>query len=151
MIPHRASSLFVIGTVLLSIATVPVNAQPLEKSGVESCSRLPKGVAVLSSARACGRRPAVVLTRRWRGIFSAAFRWRNGDHLEDRSPFALDDGSASSSPYKTQRRLRRRRGEVLCYGNFVRDRRFPLPEQLTIKRTVSPTLTRFCVNFTRRR
>ncbi len=113
------------------------------------CSKVPKGIAVVRSATACGGNPAVVLTGAWRGIFSAAFRWENGSELEDRSPFALENGSASSSPYKTQRRVRSSSGELLCYGNFVRDSRFPLPVQLTVKRSASPTLNRFCVRFSR--
>jgi hypothetical protein len=119
------------------------------RSSTGSCSKLPRGIAVVRSAVSCGGNPGVVLTGTWRGIFSAAFRWVNGNSLEDRSPFALGDGSASSSPYKTQRRLRNANGELLCYGNFVRNSRFPLPVQLTVKRTVSPVLNRFCVRFTR--
>jgi hypothetical protein len=132
----------------LSLLTITLVAG-VSTSEAQSCSRLPRGVSVVKAANVCGGAPAVVLTGTWRGIFSAAFRWRNGSKLEDRSPFALEDGSASSSPYKTQRRLRSASGEVLCYGNFVSDRRFPLPVQLTIKRTVAPTLNRFCVAFTR--
>jgi hypothetical protein len=122
-------------------------ADDIARSG--ACSRLPKGIAVVRSATTCGGNPAVVLTGSWRGIFSAAFRWVNGSELADRSPFALGNGSASSSPYKTQRRIRSARGEVLCYGNFVGDSRFPLPVQLTIKRSAAPILNRFCVKFAR--
>ncbi len=142
-----------LSVVLLSALVVATSqtvlAENATRSTTGSCSKLPRGVAVVSSASACGGNPAVVLTGTWRGIFSAAFRWVNGSKLEDRSPFALGNGSASSSPYKTQRRLRSASGEVLCYGNFVRDSRFPLPVQLTIKRTVAPTLNRFCVRFSR--
>lgn len=115
----------------------------------QSCGKAPKGVAVLASTSVCGNKPAVVLTGTWRTIFSAAFRWNNNGELEDRSPYALTDGSASSSPYKTQRKLRGISGDVLCYGNFYKDRKFPLPIQLTIKRTASSSLTRICVKFTR--
>ena len=115
----------------------------------QSCGKAPKGVAVLASTSVCGNKPAVVLTGAWRSIFSAAFRWNNNGELEDRSPYALSYGSASSSPYKTQRKLRGISGDVLCYGNFFKDRKFPLPVQLTIKRTASSSLTRFCVKFTR--
>ena len=136
---------------ILSLATTfqTVRAEDINRSSAGSCGKLPRGIAVVSSAATCGGNPAVVLTGTWRGIFSAAFRWENGSKLEDRSPFALGNGSASSSPYKTQRRLRSASGEVLCYGNFVRDTRFPLPVQLTVKRTVAPTLNRFCVRFGR--
>lgn len=115
----------------------------------QSCSSLPERIKVLVSAKACGKNPAVVLTGTWRNIFSAAFRWDNNGELEDRSPFALGDGSASSSPYKTQRVVRRGSQKILCYGNFYRDTRFPLPVQLTIKRTPAPSLRRYCVTFWR--
>ena len=120
-------------------------------SAQDRCATLPSSIKVASKSRQCGSRPTVFLKGSWRGIFSAAFRWTNPQtgELEDRSPFALDDGSASSSPYKTQTRIREARQDVLCYGNFVRDSRFPLPIQLTIKRTVGPNLSRFCVSFTR--
>jgi hypothetical protein len=91
----------------------------------------------------------VVLSGTWRNIFSAAFRWDNNGELEDRSPFALNNPSASSSPYKTQRVIRRSSKKTLCYGNFIRDTRFPLPVQLTVKRSPAPVLTRFCVGFWR--
>ena len=134
---------------LIIATTATAQAENSTRASSGSCSKLPRGVAVVSSASACGGNPAVVLTGTWRGIFSAAFRWVNGSKLEDRSPFALGNGSAASSPYKTQRRLRSASGEVLCYGNFVKDTRFPLPVQLTIKRTVAPSLNRFCVRFRR--
>lgn len=115
----------------------------------QECRKLPREITVLSTSQACGGNPAVVLTGSWRTTFSAAFRWNNSGKLEDRSPFALNDGSAASSPYKKQREVRLRSGRVLCYGNFVRNTRFPLPTQLTIKRTVRPILDRFCVKFKR--
>ncbi len=133
---------------LTTIITVVVacNAANLQ---AQSCGKAPKGVAVIASTSVCGNKPAVVLTGAWRSIFSAAFRWNNNGELEDRSPYALTDGSAASSPYKTQRKLQGISGDVLCYGNFYKDRKFPLPVQLTIKRTATSSLTRFCVKFTR--
>ena len=132
---------------VLFLAFLPLLS--LEALAQSSCSKLPSGLAVVRSAVSCGGAPAVVLTGSWRGVFSAAFRWVNGSELADRSPFALEDGSASSSPYKAQRRIRNASGEVLCYGNFIRDTRFPLPVQLTIKRSAAPVLNRFCVRFSR--
>jgi hypothetical protein len=122
------------------------------ESFADQCRKLPKTVRVVSSNTLCGGNPAVFLSGAWKNSFSAAFRWENennGGELEDRSPFALDNPSASSSPYKAQRRLRQAKRDVLCYGNFVRNSRFPIPVQLTIKRSVAPVLDRFCVNFTR--
>jgi len=115
----------------------------------QSCGSLPRGIRVLPSASVCGGNPAVVLSGIWRNIFSAAFRWDNNGELEDRSPFALGDGSAASSPYKTQRVIRSSSQRTLCYGNFIRNSRFPLPIQLTVKRTAAPVLNRYCVSFTR--
>ena len=115
----------------------------------QACRSLPRGIKVVASSKVCGNNPAVVLTGAWRNIFSAAFRWDNNGKLEDRSPYALDDSSASSSPYKTQRVVRRASRRTLCYGNFVRSMRFPLPVQLTVKRTAAPVLNRYCVNFSR--
>jgi hypothetical protein len=133
--------------VLSSIAFLLVlHATPAHS---QACSSLPRGIKVLASTQECGNNPAVVLTGAWRSIFSAAFRWDNNGELEDRSPYALDDGSAASSPYKTQRVIRRASKRTLCYGNFVRNTRFPLPLQLTVKRTAAPVLNRYCVSFSR--
>jgi hypothetical protein len=115
----------------------------------QECGTLPRGITVVASSKVCGGNPAVVLTGAWRNIFSAAFRWDNNGNLEDRSPYALEDSSAASSPYKTQRVVRRASKRTLCYGNFVRNTRFPLPIQLTIKRTTAPVLNRYCVGFSR--
>jgi hypothetical protein len=137
----KASIWFACVAAFLVVYTTPGHTQ--------SCGALPRAIRVLPSASACGGNPAVVLSGIWRNIFSAAFRWDNNGTLEDRSPFALGDGSASSSPYKSQRSIRRASQRTLCYGNFIRDGRFPLPVQLTIKRTPAPVLNRYCVRFTR--
>ncbi len=134
-------------TVILCIVSLFVlNASP---SHAQSCGSLPRGIKVFASSKVCGNNPAVALTGTWRNIFSAAFRWDNNGELEDRSPFALGDGSASSSPYKTQRVVRSGSQRILCYGSFIRNTRFPLPVQLTVKRTAAPVLNRYCVGFTR--
>lgn len=113
-----------------------------------SCSALPRGIKVQAKSAKCGRKPAVVLSGNWKNIFSAAFRWDDGTpEGQDRSPFALDDGSASSSPYKAQKRIRGKNQDILCFGSFVDSSRVPEPEQLTIKRTPAPRVNRFCVTF----
>lgn len=117
-------------------------------SALAGCSELPRGVKVQPKSAKCGRKPAVVLSGSWKNIFSAAFRWDDGSSEgQDRSPFALDDGSASSSPYKAQKRIRGSKQDILCFGSFVGSSRFPAPTQLTIKRTPAPSVNRFCVAF----
>jgi hypothetical protein len=113
---------------------------------MEPCRALPRAIQVLDRSPLCGGAPTVVLSGSWRRSFSAAFRWDDGSaDGQDRSPNALGNSSAASSPYKTQRRIRRGNRDFLCYGNFLSG--FPVPEQLTIKRTTAPRLDRFCVNF----
>ena len=92
-----------------------------------ACKPLPRTVQVVGSLKTCG--------------------WDDGSSDgQDRNPSKLNDSSASSSPYKTQRRIRGSKQHVLCYGRFLNGK-FPVPEQLTIKRTSSPKLDRFCMNF----
>jgi hypothetical protein len=110
------------------------------------CRTLPRAIQVLKRSQVCGQVPTVTLSGAWRRSFSAAFRWDDGTaDGQDRNPDDLGNSSAASSPYKTQRRIRRGSRDFLCYGNFLSG--FPLPEQLTIKRTTAPRLERFCVNF----
>ena len=112
------------------------------------CKALPKAIQVLKKSRQCGGVPTVVLSKAWKNSFSAAFRWDDGsEEGQDRSPFALDDSSASSSPYKAQRRIRGRKSDSLCYGKFLKRQGYPVPEQLTIKRTSAPKVERYCVSF----
>lgn len=114
--------------------------------GMDPCRTLPRTIEVLERSNACGSVPTVVLKGTWRRSFSAAFRWEDGSaDGQDRNPDDLNNSSAASSPYKTQRRIRRGDRDILCYGNFLSG--FPLPEQLTIKRTTAPRVERFCVNF----
>lgn len=116
-------------------------------SSMDSCRSLPSSIKVLQRSRYCGRVPTVILQGSWRRSFSAAFRWDDGSSDgQDRNPNSLWDGSASSSPYKTQRRIRKSNQDVLCYGNFLNGV-FPAPEQLTIKRSIAPRVDRFCVGF----
>jgi hypothetical protein len=125
----------------LAILSSSVNAQEME-----ACRSLPRTIQVLKRSTQCGDTPTVILSGSWRRSFSAAFRWDDGSaDGQDRSPNALGNSSAASSPYKTQRRIRRGGRDFLCYGNFLSG--FPIPEQLTIKRTTAPRLDRFCVNF----
>ncbi len=121
----------------------------VSRSDNEDCSKLTRGIRVVQTSSSCGGRPAVVLSGSWQRSFSAAFRWQNGKELEDRSPYDLDNPSASSSPYKSQSRIRRTRRDILCYGNFLNDDDYPLPVQLTIKRSTAGVLDRFCVKFSR--
>lgn len=112
-----------------------------------ACKPLPRTVQVVGNLKTCGNTPAVLLSGPWKRSFSAAFRWDDGSSDgQDRNPSKLNDSSASSSPYKTQRRIRGSKQHVLCYGRFLNGK-FPVPEQLTIKRTSSPKLDRFCMNF----
>ena len=116
-------------------------------SDMAACKPLPRTVQVVGPLKACGNAPAVLLSGPWKRSFSAAFRWDDGSSDgQDRNPSKLNDSSASSSPYKTQRRIRGSKQHILCYGRFLNGK-FPVPEQLTIKRTSSPKLARFCVNF----
>lgn len=119
-------------------------------SNMDPCTSLPSSIRVLRRSKECGAVPTVVLRGGWRGSFSAAFRWDDGSaDGQDRNPNSLGDSSAASSPYKTKRRFRRGNQDVLCYGNFLNGS-LPVPEQLTIKRSVAPRLDRFCVDFTAR-
>ena len=121
----------------------------LEQShALAKCKALPSTIKVLKKSAKCGNVPTVVLSGTWKSSFSAAFRWDDGStNGEDRSPFDLDNPSASSSPYKTQRRIRDSKQEYLCYGKFIKRQGYPVPEQLTIKKTARPKLDRFCVSF----
>ena len=128
---------------LICFATISsaTNAQEMNP-----CRSLPKAIEVLESSMVCRGMPTVILSGSWRRSFSAAFRWDDGSSSgQDRSPNALGNSSAASSPYKTQMRLRRGARDFLCYGNFLSG--FPIPEQLTIKRTTAPRVDRFCVDF----
>lgn len=117
-------------------------------SSMDPCRKLPRKIKVSESSRICGGDPAVRLRGKWKNSFSAAFRWDDGSKAgQDRNPDALDDSSVESTPYKAQRRIKRNREDILCYGDFLNGD-FPIPEQLTIKRTVAPRLDRFCVDFT---
>ena len=116
-------------------------------NALSPCKPLPEAIQVQPSNVRCGGAPAVILTKGWKNSFSAAFRWDDGSaEGQDRSPNALEDSSTSSSPYKTQKRLNSRTQDVLCYGKFLKRSGFPVPEQLTIKRTVAPQVKRFCVS-----
>lgn len=141
-----------INTIITSfvLAFAGANAYGQEVSALgdmAACKPLPRTVQVVESLKVCGNTPAVLLSGQWKRAFSAAFRWDDGSYDgQDRNPSKLNDPSASSSPYKTQRRIRGSKQHVLCYGRFLNGK-FPVPEQLTIKRTSSPKLDRFCVNF----
>ena len=146
---HAMRSLVITAIALIfSSATVNAYAQEISaSSNMASCKPLPRTIQVLPSLRTCGNAPAVILSGPWKRSFSAAFRWDNGSlDGQDRNPSALGDSSASSSPYKTQRRIRGSKQHVLCYGRFLTSK-VPIPEQLTIKRTTAPKLERFCVDF----
>ncbi len=115
---------------------------------IDSCSKLPKTISVKKATKQCGNVPTVVLKKEFKNSFSAAFRWDDGsDSGQDRSPFALNDSSASSSPYKSQKRIRSKNADYLCYGRFIKRKGFLLPIQLTIKPTIAPVVKRYCVNF----
>ncbi|MFN4896365.1 MAG: hypothetical protein ACK5GN_10860 [Pseudomonadota bacterium] len=137
-------------SVLLGISQLALaddNRGAIEVSKMDPCKALPSAIRVVASARQCGNVPAVILRGNWRRSFSAAFRWDDGSaDGQDRDPNKLWDSSASSSPYKTQRRIRGKNEDILCYGNFLK-LKVPIPEQLTVKRTVAPRLDRFCVDF----
>jgi hypothetical protein len=133
-------------SVLPVISFFAVIANAASADGMNPCKSIPRTIQVLERSAACGRVPTVVLRGTWRRSFSAAFRWEDGTpDGQDRNPDDLGNSSAASSPYKTQRRIRRADRDILCYGNFLTG--FPLPDQLTIKRTTAPRLDRFCVNF----
>ena len=118
------------------------------ESAMDRCAPLPKTVRVFRSSSQCGKVPTVALSGSYKNSFSAAFRWEDGSSSgQDRSPLALEDSSAFSSPYKAQRRIRTAKVDILCYGRFVNRRGFSEPLQLTIKRTTAPVVNRFCVNF----
>jgi len=134
----------------LIVASAALDAHGQEVSALSNmaaCKPLPRTIQVVQRLKACGNNPAVLLSGPYKSAFSAAFRWDDGSSDgQDRNPSKLNDPSASSSPYKTQRRIRGSKQHVLCYGNFLTSK-FPFPEQLTIKRSVAPKLDRFCVNF----
>ena len=134
----------------LAVASAAFDAHGQEVStfgSMAACKPLPRTVQVVTSLKACGNTPAVILSGSWKTSFSAAFRWADGSSDgQDRNPSKLNDASASSSPYKTQRRIRGSKQHVLCYGRFLTSK-FPTPEQLTIKRSATPKLDRFCVDF----
>lgn len=133
---------------LVACATLNAHGQEVSALGnMAECKPLPRTVQVVYRSKACGNNPAVILSGPYKRAFSAAFRWDDGSSDgQDRHPSRLNDPSASSSPYKTQRRIRGSKQHVLCYGKFLTPR-LPAPEQLTIKRSASPKLDRFCVNF----
>lgn len=119
---------------------------PFRAEGMDRCTSLPRTIKVLPRSTQCGPVPTVVMTKEWKNSFSAAFRWDDGSSSgQDRSPFALEDSSAKSSPYKTQRRVRTGKADYLCYGKFLNRKGFPVPVQLTIKRTPAPKVSRYCV------
>ena len=138
----------IVTSFVLAFAASPAHGQEVSaRSDMAACKPLPRTVQVVESLKACGNAPAVLLSGPWKSSFSAAFRWDDGsEDGQDRNPSKLNDSSASSSPYKTQRRIRGSKQHVLCYGRFLSGK-FPVPEQLTIKRTSSPKLDRFCTNF----
>lgn len=135
-------------SLVLASAVTTAHGQEVSASGrMASCKPLPRTIQIVERLRSCGNAPAVILSGPWRRSFSAAFRWDDGSfNGQDRNPAKLNDSSASSSPYKTQRRIRGSKQHVLCYGRFLTSK-VPIPEQLTIKRTTAPKLERFCVNF----
>lgn len=121
---------------------------PIATEAMDRCTKLPKGITVLKKSTQCGRVPTVILKGKFKNSFSAAFRWDDGSKAgQDRSPFALNNPSATSSPYKAQSRIRRAKADYLCYGRFLNRRGFPLPVQLTIKPSTLPRVNRYCVNF----
>jgi len=135
-------------TIFCSQVSVAQDSDTVSSSGgMDSCRSLPNSIKVVQRSRDCGRVPTVILQGSWRRSFSAAFRWDDGSSDgQDRNPNSLWDGSASSSPYKIKRRIRKGNQDVLCYGNFLNGV-FPVPEQLTIKRSIAPRVDRFCVSF----
>lgn len=134
---------------VLSLLALGINFVTIDDLfAMAECKELPKTIKVTKKSKQCGNVPTVVLSGTWKNSFSAAFRWDDGsDSGQDRNPFDLDNSSASSSPYKTQRRVRESKKHFLCYGKFLKRNGFPVPEQLTIKRTVAPKVDRFCVTF----
>lgn len=129
------------------VITVPASARAMDK-----CKKLPKKIQVLKRSTQCGKVPTVVLSGKFKNSFSAAFRWDDGSKSgQDRSPFALNNESSTSSPYKTQRRIKQNKADYLCFGKFLNRKGFPVPEQLTIKPSVQPVVNRYCVSFSRTR
>ncbi len=137
-----------IAALLIAFTALDAQGQGVSTLGnMAACKTLPSTIQVIERLKACGNTPAVILSGSWKGAFSAAFRWDDGSSSgQDRNPSKLDDPSASSSPYKTQRRIRGSKQHILCYGKFLSSK-FPTPEQLTIKRSAAPKVDRFCVNF----
>ncbi len=137
-----------IRALLLPITLILIT--PTLATALDKCSKLPRGIQVLKKSAQCGKVPTVVLTGKFKNSFSAAFRWDDGSESgQDRSPFALNNESAASSPYKTQRRIKQRKADYLCYGRFLKRKGFPVPEQLTVKPSALPKVKRYCVSFSR--
>jgi hypothetical protein len=137
---NRTSVLFLMVSTVLSVFPSPLLA-------MDACRKLPSKIKVVENNRRCGG-TTVVLRGKWKDSFSSVFRWDDGsDEGQDRSPFALDDSSAESSPYKIQRRIQKPRKDLLCYGNFLNRNGYPEPEQITIKRSANSQVDRFCVSF----
>lgn len=128
---------------LLLVVSIPSQAFSLDE-----CRPLPRNIKVFEDHPRCDN-PTILLQGRWRTAFSAVFRWDDGsDEGQDRSPFDLENSDASSSPYKVQDRISRgRRKTILCFGDFLNRKGFPVPEQMTIKRTASSSVKRYCVSF----
>jgi len=149
--PHKGlnllASCITVAIVCFQGALAADGSGAINISSMNPCKSLPGSIRVLSSSKQCGNMPTVILRGSWKRSFSAAFRWDDGSaDGQDRHPSKLGDASAGSSPYKTQRRIRRSREDILCYGNFLK-LKIPVPEQLTVKRSVAPRLDRFCVDF----
>lgn len=125
---------------------------PQKAFSIDACQELPSGIVVAKQSAECGKVPTVILKNKFRSSFSAAFRWDDGsDSGQDRSPFALDDSSASSSPYKTQKRIKKGKADYLCYGRFLNRQGYKVPVQLTIKPTAAPKVNRYCVSFAKKK
>lgn len=115
---------------------------------IDKCSALPKDVQVKKTSTQCGQVPTVILKNSFKNSFSAAFRWDDGTSSgQDRNPNDLNNPSAGSSPYKTQKRIRQQKAGYLCYGKFLNRRGYPVPVQLTIKPSAAPVVRRYCVSF----
>ena len=131
----------------ISITTIAlISSEPA--FAINKCIDLPATIEVKPRSAQCGKVPTVVLSGKSRSVFSAAFRWDDNTATgQDRSPFALDNPSASSSPYKTQRRVAKGKKTYLCYGKFINRAGYPLPVQLTVKPSAAPSVKRYCVDF----
>lgn len=130
------------------LAAALIIALPAVSYAIDQCEELPKGIQVKKNSAQCGQVPTVILKNKFRSTFSAAFRWDDGSKSgQDRSPFALKNPSASSSPYKTQKRIRKDKADYLCYGKFLNRKGYPVPVQLTLKPSAAPVVKRYCVSF----